>query len=209
MNVNHAAILLAAIFYEIYGGVVLDIIQKVWEIIVKSFQSFTDLWIFKTAISMILAFVLGNFGVASSSFIMLIIIDLATKWLALSYKCLIDNGTCQANAGLYECMIRMHDAAEKGYIRSGEMKHRFAGKIILYMVVTFMAIHVDNMIGAANQSVLFLNMAWFYFGATEAISILENLRDAGVSSIEPLLTFIRNKLGSVLGSNKNNQGGNQ
>lgn len=186
----------------------MDVIEKVWAITMKSYQSFTDLWIFKTFISMVLAFILGNFGVASTSFIMLIVIDLLTKWLALSYKCLIDNGTCQDDAGLYECMIKMQDAAVKGYIKSGEMKHRFAGKVILYMFVTLMAIQVDRMLGAANQSVLFLNMAWFYFGATEGISILENLRDAGVSSIDPLLTFIRNKLGSVLGSNKNNQGGN-
>ena len=157
---------------------------------------------------MILAFLLGSFGVASSAFIMLIVIDLATKWLSLSYKCLIDNGTCQADAGLYECMIKMQDAMVKGYISSSEMKHRFAGKVILYMTVTIMAMQVDRMMGAANQSVLFLNMSLFYFAATEGMSILENLRDAGVSSVEPFLTFIRNKLGSVLGSNKNNnQGG--
>ena len=64
----------------------MDVIEKIWEIIVKAFQSFTDLWIFKTLISMVLAFVLGNFGIASSAFIMLIVVDLVTKWLSLSYK---------------------------------------------------------------------------------------------------------------------------
>lgn len=182
----------------------MDVIEKVWDITIKSFQSFTDLWIFKTLISMVLAFIWGNFGIASSAFIVLIIIDLATKWLSLSYKCLLDNGTCQNDAGLYECIIKMPLAMSKGYIRSGEMKHRFAGKVILYMTVTMMAIQVDRMIGTVNQSVLFLNMVWFYLGATEAISILENLRDAGVASVDPLLTFIRNKVGSVLGGNKNN-----
>lgn len=40
---------------------------------------------------MSLAFIVGNYGISSSSFIMLIIIDLATKWLLLRYKCLIDS----------------------------------------------------------------------------------------------------------------------
>lgn len=112
----------------------MDVMQKVWEFIIKSYQSFTDLWIFKVAISMGLTFIVGSFGIASS-FIVLIIIDLATKWLSLSYKCLIDSGTCEAKAGLYDCMIKMSVAMTKGYISSGEMNHRFVGKVILYMTV--------------------------------------------------------------------------
>jgi hypothetical protein len=44
---------------------------------------------------------------------------------------------------------------------------------------------------------VFLKASWYYLAATEAISIVENLRDAGVQSLDPLLAFIRTKLGGL------------
>lgn len=50
-----------------------------------------------------LIFIVGSFRVAFSSLIVLIIIDLATKWLSFSYKCLIDSGMCKLKRrGLYD-----------------------------------------------------------------------------------------------------------
>ena len=60
------------------------------------------------------------------------------------------------------------------------MKHRFVGKIIVYIVLTFMAVNVDKVLFASGEVPLILKVVWVYLAATEAISVLENLRDAGV-----------------------------
>lgn len=141
-----------------------------------------------------LAFACGNQGTALMAFIVLIMIDLSTKWMSLSYMCLVDQGVCQEQAGLWRCIKVMPHAFKKRYITSEMMKTKFAGKLILYMVLVVAAVHIDVMAGGNG---VFLKASWYYLAATEAISIIENLRDAGVQSLDPLLVFIRNKLGGM------------
>lgn len=139
-------------------------------------------------------FFFGNHGTALLAFIVLILIDLFTKWLALAYKYLLDQGICREQAGLWQCVRSMKKAFANRYITSEMMKTKFAGKIILYMVLVAAVVQVDHMAGGEG---VFLRTAWYYLAATEALSIVENLRDAGVQSLTPLLTFIRAKMGGI------------
>lgn len=138
-----------------------------------------------------LAFATGNHGTALLAFVILILIDLITKWLSLSSKRLNEKGL---PAGLWQCLIGLRAAFRDKYITSEMMKTKFAGKLILYMVLVAAAVHVDVMAGSDG---LFLKAAWYYLAGTEFISIAENLRDAGVQSLDPLLNFIRTKLGGL------------
>jgi N-acetylmuramoyl-L-alanine amidase len=78
------------------------------------------------------------------------------------------------------------------------MKHRFAGKLILYLILTIMAVDADFLLVAAGETPLLLKVAWVYLAATEAISVLENLRDAGVEQASGLLDFLRSRLSVLL-----------
>ncbi|CQR74173.1 Holin family protein [Sporomusa ovata DSM 2662] len=138
-----------------------------------------------------LAFATGSHGTALMAFAILILIDLLTKYLSLSAQRLNDRNL---PSGLWQCLIGIYAAFKDGYIKSELMKTKFAGKIILYMVLVSAAIQVDVM---AKGDDLFLKAAWYYLAGTEFISIAENLRDAGVQSLDPLLTFIRTRLGGL------------
>jgi len=121
----------------------------------------------------------------------LILFDLLTKYLSLSAQRLSDLGQ---PSGLWQCLFGIYGAFKDGYIKSELMKTKFVGKLILYMVLVSAAIQVDTMAGGEG---VFLKASWYYLAATEAISIVENLRDAGVQSLDPLLAFIRTKLGGL------------
>lgn len=164
------------------------------EAIAKAGQSLADTWLFKTIIAVIVALVTSVHGGALFAFTVLIFVDLVTRWIAISYKHLQD---CSKSSDLLSCIVNIPASIKCGRINSDAMKHRFAGKLILYLVLTIMAASADFLIVAAGETPLLLKVAWVYLAATEAISVLENLRDAGVEQASGLLDFLRSRL-SVL-----------
>jgi len=174
----------------------MDVLETVWGFLLRSANTLVDLWPVKVLISMVLAVGVSSYGPAVGAFVVLIFIDLMTRWVAISYQCLTDEG--KEDRCLWTCVLEVPGARAKGYIKSEAMKHRFGGKIILYFIIIIMAGSADKMI--APGSVMLLNVAMFYLAATEMISILENLQAAGVENVDPLLTFIRGKMASILGT---------
>ncbi len=171
-----------------------DIADGVCKAAKGAVHSLIDVALAKISLAGTLSFFFSSHGTALLAFIVLILIDLLTKWLALANKYLLDQGTCREQAGLWQCACSMKQAFASRYITSAMMKTKFAGKIILYMVLVAAVVQVDHMAGGDG---LFLRTAWYYLAATEALSIVENLRDAGVQSLTPLLAFIRSKLGGM------------
>lgn len=169
--------------------------MEIWENVFKAAKSavvsIIDVAPVKATAAGALAFTTGSHGTALAAFVGLILIDLLTKYLSLSAQRLIDS---KLPAGLWQCLLGIPDAFNDGYIKSELMKTKFAGKLVLYMVLVAAAVHVDTMTGSEG---VFLKASWYYLAATEAISIVENLRDAGVQSLDPLLAFIRTKLGGM------------
>lgn len=171
-----------------------EIFNNVLEAARGAAQSLGDVALAKLPLAGALTYIVSNHGLALWAFVVLIVIDLATKWMALTYKYLLDQGECQDKVGLLRCVLKMRKALKAKYITSEMMKTKFAGKIILYMILVSAVVHVDFMVGGEG---IFLKAAWYYLAATEAVSIIENLRDAGVQSLDPLLAFIRSKLGGL------------
>ena len=171
-----------------------DIAANVCKAAKGAAHSLMDVALAKISLAGTLSFFFGSYGTALLAFIVLILIDLFTKWLALAYKYLLDQGVCREQAGLWQCARSMKKAFAGRYITSAMMKTKFSGKIILYMILVAALVQVDNMAGGDG---VFLRTAWYYLAATEALSIMENLRDAGVQSLTPLLAFIRSRMGGI------------
>ena len=154
-------------------------------------QSLGDVALAKLPLAGALAFIVSNHGTALWSFVGLVLIDLLTKYLSLSALRLSEKNL---PGGLFRSLLGIWKAFQDGYIKSELMKTKFAGKILLYMILVSSAVNIDVMAGGEG---VFLRAAWYYLAATEGISIIENLRDAGVQSLDPLLAFIRSKLGGL------------
>ena len=166
-------------------------IENLLKAIVKAGQSLADAWLFKMVVALVVSTVTSVHGSALIAFATLVFIDLLTRWIALCYTHLKD---CGMENDLLSCILDIPKAFKAGYINSNAMKHRFVGKIIVYIVLTIMAVKTDELLQLSGETALILKVTWVYLAATEAISVLENLRDAGVEQASGLLDFLRSRL---------------
>lgn len=120
------------------------------------------------------------------AFVILIILDLATKWLALA-KPLTTDGT------LAEEIRMIPEAHRQGLISSDVMKTRFVSKIMMYMLIALTSGVVDFMFKDMHVPAFFMTVCIGYLAATELLSVIENLNDAGVSALADLADVVKRR----------------
>ena len=128
-------------------------------------------------------------------FIILVFLDLITKWSAIGYKMLIDMGASPENISGYSKYIAIPAAWGKGLISSKHMRKPFVTKVLTYCLATASAWCFDFMAGNYAFAV---NLVWLYLGSVEFLSILENLRDGGNTTITGLLDLAQRKIDMLL-----------
>ena len=128
-------------------------------------------------------------------FILLVFLDLITKWAAISYKMLLDMGANPENINDYDKYIAIPAAWGKGLISSKHMRKPFVTKVLTYCLATAGAWGFDFMAGQYGFAV---NLVWLYLGSVEFLSILENMRDGGNSTISGLLDIVHAKIDMIL-----------
>jgi hypothetical protein len=128
-------------------------------------------------------------------FILLVFLDLITKWSAISYQMLIDLGASPNNISGSDKYIAIPAAWGKGLINSKHMRKPFVTKVLTYCLATAGAWCFDFMAGNYAFAV---NLVWLYLGSVEFLSILENMRDGGNSTISGLLELVQSKVDALL-----------
>lgn len=128
-------------------------------------------------------------------FILLVFIDLITKWSAISYQMLVDMGARPENISASDKYIAIPAAWGKGLISSKHMRKPFVTKVLTYCLATAGAWCFDFM---AGQYAFAVNVVWLYLGSVEFLSILENMRDGGNSTIAGLLDVVHSKIDMIL-----------
>lgn len=173
--------------------------DNLYKAIVKAWQNLMDAWMFKTVVSLGVGMITSVHGSALAAFATLVFIDLLTRWIALSYVHLKDSGKSDDELDLYNCLIDIPAAIKTGYINSDMMKHRFVGKVIVYILLTVIAVNVDKLLNLSGETPVILKVVWIYLATTEGLSVLENLRDSGIEQAKGLLDFFRDRLAVFLG----------
>ena len=130
------------------------------------------------------------------AFVGLIVIDLVTKWIALSKEYLTKRKRKKTTT-LWQCVINIPAARKAGYIKSEAMKHRFLGKIIVYLLVVFAGALADHIMLTMDKPQWAVLLLVGYLSVTELISIVENLQDAGVEEAEKLHEILEKKRGTL------------
>lgn len=128
-------------------------------------------------------------------FIILVFLDLITRWSAISYKMLIDMGANPDNISGWDKYVAIPAAWGKGLISSKHMRKPFVTKVLTYCLATGAAWCFDYMAGAYAFAV---NLVWLYLGSVEFLSILENMRDGGNTAIAGLLDVVHAKVDLIL-----------
>ena len=126
------------------------------------------------------------------AFVGLVVIDLITKWLALSRQYLTKKKRKKTTT-LWQCFCNILSARKAGYIKSEAMKHRFLGKILVYLFVVFAGGLADYIMTVMEKPTWAVLLLVGYLSITEMISIVENLQDAGVEEAEKLHEILEKK----------------
>lgn len=170
--------------------------EQLIKFISECWNSLTESFILKTLLSGACAVAIWLIGIKHVQilgvFILLVFIDLFTKWAAIAYKMLIDEfGYDPEKIATWEKYRAIPVAFEKQLIASKYMRKGFVGKVMTYVAATMAAILFDEMSGQKQFAV---SLVWLYLGSSEFLSILENLRDGGNVSMGKFLDLIKTKI---------------
>lgn len=148
---------------------------------------------YKTVAAAILAILLHKHAVLFMAFTALVFIDCFTRWMSLSYKRLQQIGV--EFPTVMQTIIGIKAARSEGLISSEVMKHRFVGKVIVYILCVLAAVLVDFAMITLQQPVWAVPLVAGYLVITELLSICENLNDAGIEAVQGLVNVIKKRRG--------------
>lgn len=148
---------------------------------------------YKTVAAAILAILLHKHAVLFMAFTALVFIDCFTRWMSLSYKRLQQTGV--EFPTVMQIIIGIKAARSEGLISSEVMKHRFVGKVIVYILCVLAAVLVDLAMITLHQPVWAVPMVAGYLVITELLSICENLSDSGIEAVGELAAIIKKRKG--------------
>lgn len=169
--------------------VYIQYIQDMW-------NSFIAAWWVKAGLSIIASIAIWLIGLKHVQvlgiFILLVGIDLVTKWASVAFKMLIDQYNYDPEQiAVWEKYRAIPTAFDMNLIRSEYMRKGFVKKVLTYVAATAAAFLFDWM---ANKNGFAVNLVWLYLGSSEFLSILENLRDGGNKSMGKFLELVRDKI---------------
>lgn len=173
--------------------------QAITDFLCEAWRTLTDSFVLKALLAVIAEvgiYILGLKHVqVLGIFIILVFLDLITRWAAISYQMLIDMGANPENISGYDKYIAIPAAWGKGLISSKHMRKPFVTKVLTYCLATAGAYCFDFMAGNYAFAV---NLVWLYLGSVEFLSILENMRDGGNTTISGLLDVVHARVDMIL-----------
>lgn len=150
-------------------------------------------WSYKVTAAAILTLLLHKHAVLFYAFSLLVFLDCLTKWIAIARDYLIEQG--QHEPTLLQAFCAIPAARNAGEIKSDVMKHRFLGKISVYLLCVMAAASADLIMVELLKPTWAVNTIVGYLTCTELLSIIENLNAAGVEAAGGLLAIVSKKRG--------------
>lgn len=173
--------------------------QELTNFISEAWRTLTESFVLKALLAVIADVAIYMIGLKHVQvlgiFILLVFLDLITKWAAISYQMLVDMGANPENISGSDKYIAIPVAWGKGLISSKHMRKPFVTKVLTYCLATAAAWCFDFMSG---QYAFAVNLVWLYLGSVEFLSILENMRDGGNTTISGLLDVVHARVDMIL-----------
>lgn len=167
---------------------VTDILESAWRVI-------TDMpndWVLKILASGLFLLLARHIAIFTL-FAIVVTIDLFSKFLALSHQMAVNEE--REDLSIIAAIHSIPEAHRRGIINSYAMKTQFLTKLFAYLLAVGGAGCVDTLITLCGGRSEFVLLTISYLAATELLSIVENLDDAGVSAVHGLVTLIKRKRG--------------
>lgn len=121
--------------------------------------------------------------------------DLFSRWLAIAFEMLQEDDP-HSHPSLWLCFKSIPEARRQKRINSARMREAFFSKMLKWVILIGGSATADYMLKLIGQSMKILVVVVSYIGATEVLSVLENLGAAGVKDASKLVDLINLKLGA-------------
>ena len=148
-------------------------------------------WSYKTAMAAIMVVLLHRHAILFYAFSALVVLDCLTKWLAIAHDYLVKQGKTAPT--IFQSLIAIKAARSAGLISSEVLKHRFLGKICIYLLCVMAAASADLIMVELSKPAWAVSTIIGYLTATELLSIVENLNAAGVEAVKGLIDIVKKK----------------
>lgn len=156
----------------------------------EQIEKLIDLYPVKTISTVLLIFLMDARTVLFLCFALLVVIDCLTRWTAISFKDLSERNE---KTTLAAALRGIPSARRKGLIRSFDMR-KGMDKLLLYLLCTLAASSCDMIFGVLGTPAWMTSFIVGYMSVTEILSIIENLSEAGVRSMEKLAQMVRKRM---------------
>lgn len=148
-------------------------------------------WSYKAAVTAIMVLLLHKHAILFYAFSALVFLDCLTKWIAIAHDYLVKQGETPT---LMQSLIGIKAARSAGEIKSEVMKHRFLGKICVYLLCVMAAASADLIMVELAKPTWAVGTIIGYLTATELLSIIENLDAAGVEAAQGLVAVVKKRV---------------
>lgn len=147
----------------------------------------------KTALGAIIAALLYKHVIMFYCFVGLVFLDCFTRWLAISHEYLVANEK-KEKPSLWKSFCSISRARAAGMISSTIMRERGLSKIMVYIVAVFTSAISDKLLLSIGSQPWLVSLIIGYLTVTEALSVVENLSDAGVGSLGRIIDKIKGRI---------------
>ena len=147
----------------------------------------------KTALGSIIAALLYKHVIMFYCFVGLVFLDCFTRWLAISHDYLVANEK-KEKPSLWKSFCSISRARAAGKISSTIMRERGLSKIMVYIVAVFTSAISDKLLLSIGSQPWLVSLIIGYLTVTEALSVVENLSDAGVGSLGRIIDKIKGRI---------------
>ena len=139
----------------------------------------------------VIGLVTYKYSILMIGFGVLLYIDIFTRWAAISYAYLVDQG--KETPSFWDAVKGVNSARKARKINSYEMRQRSVSKLFVYMICFLMGAVFDLMSQVAGANSQILQIVCGYLSMNEMLSIVENLGDAGVESMGRLYEMLKRR----------------
>lgn len=143
----------------------------------------------KAAVGVISALFVDSIFTVFVLFILLEILDIVTRCIAESAK--LYNEQHATNGNIYKYIKYMGIAHKRRYINSEKLRQGFCSKMITYCIVLLLVSCVDGVLVNIAVPKFFAKATLSVFVISEALSILENIEDCGVTQVTKVINKIK------------------
>ncbi len=161
------------------------------EIVHNVLEKMGETFDIKVVAGAVLGLVTNKYSILMVGFGVLLYIDILTKWIAISYAYLVEQG--HENPAFFDAVKGINSARRARKINSYEMRKRSVSKLFVYIICFLMAAIFDLMSSASGANSQIVQIVCGYLAMNEILSVIENLGDAGVQSMSRLYELLKRR----------------